>query len=395
MAARSAAARSKAAALDARTAVAAFERLERHKAMNTLLRAGLPAATLRRLLKDAIPPSRAEELPEEVWAALALGIALESADFALLLAQELQDHLAWDQEPGSLDEWWTLVVERPLEALWMAALSTSKTVRQELGHIVFHCLENYRSSPDCRPPSWEFVDGLYDVYARQERSLREWQRRCEDAESRLRSEHERLEELRQELRRVRRESAGERAQRAQAERRVDDLRRQVDAASTDAATVRSETLERRARKAEKEREHLLQELARRQGNETPTEVEVEASEPEPDAADAPPPGTTPDDDTPRGRIVRQVLRKLIKKGKIGAAHTHEDNLYRGIADHEKGLAKQAMDLFYREGLLVPKPTVNDPHVSLSPERLPEIQALIAGHVLNPRIRRFIEESDLP
>jgi hypothetical protein len=86
-----------------------------------------------------------------------------------------------------------------------------------------------------------------------------------------------------------------------------------------------------------------------------------------------------------------MLRKLFKKGKIGASHTHEDNVYRGVADHEKGIAKAAMDLLYREGFLVPKPTATDPHVSLSPERTPEVRAIVSGRITNPRLRRFVEE----
>ena len=97
------------------------------------------------------------------------------------------------------------------------------------------------------------------------------------------------------------------------------------------------------------------------------------------------------DPNPQRRVIRQMLRKLVKKGKIGAAHTHQDNVYRGVADHEKGIAKDAIDLLYREGFFVPKPTAADPHVSISPERLAEVHALIAGRVDNPRLQRFCEE----
>ena len=95
-----------------------------------------------------------------------------------------------------------------------------------------------------------------------------------------------------------------------------------------------------------------------------------------------------EDPLPRRRVLRQMLKKLFKKGKIGASHTHEDNVYRGVVDHEKGIAKEAMDLLYREGLLVPKPTATDPHVSLRPDRTAEIQAIIAGEIQNPRLLRW-------
>jgi hypothetical protein len=49
-----------------------------------------------------------------------------------------------------------------------------------------------------------------------------------------------------------------------------------------------------------------------------------------------------------------------------------------------------MDLLYREGLLMPKPTTTDPHVSLRPERTAEVQAIVAGEIANPRLQRFVE-----
>jgi DNA-directed RNA polymerase specialized sigma54-like protein len=92
-------------------------------------------------------------------------------------------------------------------------------------------------------------------------------------------------------------------------------------------------------------------------------------------------------------VLRQVLRKLYKKGKIGSSHTHQDNVYRGVADHEKGIAKELVDLLYREGFLMPKPTATDPHVSLNPERVPEVRAIIAGEVANPRLLRHLSEAE--
>ena len=65
---------------------------------------------------------------------------------------------------------------------------------------------------------------------------------------------------------------------------------------------------------------------------------------------------------------------------------------RGLPDHEKGLAKEAMDLLEREGLLLCKPTVAGAHVSLTPERAGEVKAIIAGHIENPRLRRFVEDT---
>jgi hypothetical protein len=382
----------------------AFERLARQRALPTLVRGALPLKLLRRLLRDAIPRSQATEVPDEVWASLSVGIAMESPEFGLTLAEALHDHLGWDREPETLDDWWPSVVERPLEALWNAALSADKAVRKEFAHVAQHCLENFRESPDCAPPSWDFIDGILEVHAQQQRELRDVERRAEEGERRLESERERLDELREELKRLRRDNAELRSERAKAERRVQEAVQ--GAAPADTGERRVEELEKRARKAEKERDHLWAEMERMR--------EAAARETEAREAPAPPAGEAPaatgDDENgseagdgdepgvpvsadpnPRRRVIRQMLRKLVKKGKIGAAHTHQDNVYRGVADHEKGIAKDAIDLLYREGFFVPKPTAADPHVSINPERLAEVHALIAGRVDNPRLQRFCEE----
>jgi hypothetical protein len=377
--------------LSEQQATHAFRLLARHRALNTLVRGGLPASTLRRLLKGAFPRNKAAELPPEVWSSLAVGIALESPLFSLALAEALQDHLAWDREPADMDAWWQAVRERPLEALWMAVLSDSKPVRKELAHLAEHCLENFRSSPACTPPSWDFVEGLLDVHARASRELRDAERTAEDAEHRLEAERGRSEELREELKRLRRETGELRSERARAERRaeaaLEDMRRRSAADSLE----RLEELERRLRKAEKEREHLQRQLAR-----TPATASLSVpAEDGPAAADGPEalPVAEPApavDANPRRRILRQLLRKLVQKGKIGASHTHEDNVYRGVADHEKGIAKELVELLYREGYLLPKPTLTDPHVSLRPERLAEVRAIVGGAIANPRLARFVE-----
>jgi hypothetical protein len=369
----------------------ALVRLVREKALQTLIRGALPPRRLRSLLKDAMPRDVARGMPEEVWAGLAAAIAYENREFGLVVAEALHERLAWDREPPALDDWWQLVADRPLEALWMAALSGTKAVKKEFAHIAQHALENYRSSPECTPPSWEFVEGILDVQSDTTRALREAEKGLESAERRAESDREKLEELREEAKRLRRENGDLRAAKAAAERRAAAVQANGPAVSEEAR--RAEELERRLRKAEKEREHLareLERLRRDESPETPAPSEDAAPAPEAPAPEAPPRYTASEDPLPRRRVLRQMLKKLFKKGKIGASHTHEDNVYRGVADHEKGIAKEAIDLMYREGLLVPKPTATDPHVSLSPERTAEVQAIIAGEIQNPRLQRWAE-----
>jgi hypothetical protein len=377
----------------------AFERLLREKAFQTLVRGAIPQATLKRLLKDAIPRSEAREMPPEIWAGLAAGIAAANPSFGLVVAEELHDRLAWDREPGDMDEWWRLVRDRPLEALWMAAVSETRAVRREFPHIAEHCLDNHRSSPDCAPPSWEFIDGLLELQAQSARELREAEKAIEDSNRRYEAERARSDEIRDELKKLRRENSELRGEKAQAERRLEALESRSHDLPAAQEPRRVEDLERRLRKAEKEREHLWRELERQRGGgsaadpEPPVLVEEEPpvpleGAPQPEAAPRRP---LSEDPNPRRRVLRQMLRKLFKKGKIGASHTHEDNVYRGVADHEKGIAKEAIDLLYREGYFVPKPTATDPHVSLRPDRTGEIRAIIAGEIANPRLQRFVGE----
>jgi hypothetical protein len=277
----------------------------------------------------------------------------------------------------------------------MAALSSDKVVRKEFVHIAEHCLENFRESPACQPPSWGFVEGLLDVHAGQQREQRQVERELDEAQRRLESEGQHIEELREELKRVRRENAELRAGRAQIEREAQMHAERAAAHAESADAKRFLELERRARLAEKQRDHLLAELARSAGAAADVPAAAPASDDPsvagPEELHEAEPAAIAADPNPRRRVLRQVVRKLFKKGKIGASHTHEDNVYRGVADHEKGLAKQGIELLYREGWFMPKPTTADPHVSLNPERLTELRALIAGELLSPRLQAFVEE----
>jgi hypothetical protein len=370
----------------------ALIRLAEERALQTLVRGTLPSPLLRRLFKDAMPRRAAADLPDEVWAALAASLGVDSPPFGMALAQALHDRLAWDREPTDPGEWERLQKEKPLEALWMAALSETRTVRKGFPRFAAECVRVFRASPGCIPPSWEFVEGILEVQSAALAHLREAERTVEDAERRFEAERQRSDEVREELKRLRRETSDLRADRAQAERKAAALEERAQTEPPPDAQ-RLEGLERRLRKAEKENEHLRRELERAQPAVPPVRVMFE---------DAPPPAPAEDPGAPRSplfedanphrRVLRQILRKLFKKGKIGASHTHQDNVYRGLPDHDKGIAKQAMDLLYREGLLMPKPTATDPHVSLAPDKTTETRAIIAGEIENPRLRRWIEEA---
>ena len=374
----------------------AFDRLLKHRALDTVVRGTLPPAVLKRLLRDQLP-KQVLDLPTDVLATVATNLAAQDPLFGLDLAEALHDRLSWDREPAGREEWQRLIADQPLQALWMAACSESGLPKKDLAPILDGALRAYRTSPACPPPSWDHVEALLDAQGQRLRAAREAERHAEEAERRFESERERVEDLREELKRLRREVAELKAENAEAVRREASLAARP-AASPDPTRV--EELERRLRKAEKEREHLWRELDRLKTrsqtapNDEAAAAEASDAEPLPEGL-APsqnplPPGVPPpsEDPNPRRRLLRQILRRLFKKGKIGASHTQEDNVLRSIADHEKGLAREAVDLLYREGLLLPKHTTTDPHISLSPSRAAEIQAVIAGHIENPRLLRF-------
>jgi hypothetical protein len=379
--------------LDNMRILAAYERLFRAKALQMLFRGALPPTLIRRLLQPALDGLPALRVPEEAWASIAAKFALDTPVVGLSLAQALGDRLGWDKEPARPEDWERLAAERPLEALWLGALSEDKAVRKAFPKVAAAAVRAFTSSPACPIPSWEFVDILLDVQATSARELDSLAKTTEDLDRRIEAERQRADDLRDEAKRLRRENAELRAERAAAEKRAASAAEARARATITPDSARLEEAERRLRKAEKEAEHLRRELDRKDA----------LSEPEallPVVAPAPPVAPTvsssgssiAEDANPRRRVLRQMLKKLFKKGKIGASHTHEDNVYRGVADHDKGLAKEAMDILYREGLLMPKPTTTDPHVSLRPERTAEVRAIVAGEITNPRLARFVEEA---
>jgi hypothetical protein len=370
----------------------AFDRLFRAKALQMLLRGALPPTLIRRLLRPAFGKDPSLRLPDEAWASVAAKFALDTPDVGLVLAEALGDRLGWDREPARSEDWERLAEERPLEALWLGALSEDKAVRKGFPKLAAAALRAFAASPACPRPSWEFMEILLDLQASAVRDLDHLLKAGEDLARRVDAERQRSEDLREELKRLRRENAELRAERAAAEKRATAAAEVRAHASDSLAGARLEAVERKLRKAEKEAEHLRRELERK--DDAPTlDPPVAASAPAPLAVLVEPRGPTiADDPNPRRRVLRQMLKKLFKKGKIGASHTHEDNVYRGVADHDKGLAKEAMDILYREGLLMPKPTTTDPHVSLRPERTAEVRAIVAGQIENPRLARFVEET---
>ncbi|MCL4818080.1 MAG: hypothetical protein KJ067_03030 [Vicinamibacteria bacterium] len=383
----------------------AVARLSKERAVQTLVRGTLPLDSLRRLVKPNFPKREAAELPPEVWASMGASLIERSLDWGYGVLQALHDRLGWDRD-ASLDELEQMAPDRPLEALWNAALSSQKDVRKAFPRLAEECVGAYRRSPACVPPTWDFVEAVLDEQSRTADELEDWAADAEDLKKHLESERDRLQELRDELKKLRRENHELRSERARFEKRLQEAVGAVAAAAPAAPSEeRLADLEKKLRRAEKENEHLRRKLERAlaideaekaAAAEAGAAIEADEGDADDDEAEAdaslPPdhPSTIAADPNPKRRVIRQMLRKLVSKGKIGGAHTHEDNVFRGVADHEKGIAKDAIDLLYREGVLMPKTTIADPHVSIDPERMPEVHALIAGDFRNERVRRFTE-----
>lgn len=66
-------------------------------------------------------------------------------------------------------------------------------------------------------------------------------------------------------------------------------------------------------------------------------------------------------------IETRILRMLLGKGKVGAAHTHIAHLVRTVPRHERGRARIVIDRMLQDGTLVLKTTDNsaEPHISIA------------------------------
>ena len=73
---------------------------------------------------------------------------------------------------------------------------------------------------------------------------------------------------------------------------------------------------------------------------------------------------------------KHILRKLFRRRVIGGKHTAIEYVMSGVPGHAYGDAKKAAEELIKEGLLIPKPTSYGLQISLNPERLPEIAAII-------------------
>lgn len=82
------------------------------------------------------------------------------------------------------------------------------------------------------------------------------------------------------------------------------------------------------------------------------------------------------DESTKQEYKANILYKLHRKAKWGAAHTDIKNLQSGFPGHLKGVIKDLISELISDGLVQTKPTGYGTHVSLNPEKRKEIRALI-------------------
>ena len=72
---------------------------------------------------------------------------------------------------------------------------------------------------------------------------------------------------------------------------------------------------------------------------------------------------------------REILRNLNKRRKWGASHTHYKHALSGLSRVEWGSkeAKRAVSDLVKEGKIMIKKTIGEPHISLNPRLIKEIQ----------------------
>lgn len=76
-------------------------------------------------------------------------------------------------------------------------------------------------------------------------------------------------------------------------------------------------------------------------------------------------------------IVGRLSRRMFSKRLIGACHGPWDMIFKGFPEHDKGKAKNALEMLAKAGVLRKKTSGIGIRVSIEPKMLPAVEALIA------------------
>lgn len=77
-------------------------------------------------------------------------------------------------------------------------------------------------------------------------------------------------------------------------------------------------------------------------------------------------------------ILSRICRRMFSKRLIGACHGPWDLIYKGFPEHDKGRAKEALELLAKAGILRKKSTLIGFRVSIEPKMMQQVEAAIEG-----------------
>ncbi|MBI4214790.1 hypothetical protein HY546_02240 [archaeon] len=75
---------------------------------------------------------------------------------------------------------------------------------------------------------------------------------------------------------------------------------------------------------------------------------------------------------------KELLRVLVDSGYIGNHQALEENLHKFFPRHERGIAKDALESLKRRGFLTWKHKHYGVHVSINPQKIPEVKEFLKG-----------------
>ena len=81
---------------------------------------------------------------------------------------------------------------------------------------------------------------------------------------------------------------------------------------------------------------------------------------------------------PNIEMVMRICRRLNSKRMIGACHAPADKIWRGFPEHDKGRAKEAVEVLVKAGVLRRKVSLIGDRISIEPKMLGKIEAAIAA-----------------
>lgn len=91
-------------------------------------------------------------------------------------------------------------------------------------------------------------------------------------------------------------------------------------------------------------------------------------------------------------IVARILKRMKSKALIGECHGPADKICKGFPDHDKGRAKEAVELLCKAGVLRKKPTLIGARLSIEPKFVSTVDAVVWNKKTNiPALDEWMKE----